>query len=97
MQGEKETVKPLNYYPTVEEIFQKLARHSNTKLSIPAKSKEINQIIEEPLIDQEKEEDYKLRLHINTFMLDNILAGDTNRLQITIIPPLTQRGNTPTE
>ena len=60
MQGEKETAKPLDYYPTVEEIFQELARHSNTKLSIPAKSTEINQPIEEPLTNQEKEEDYEL-------------------------------------
>ena len=51
MEGEKAIAKPLDYYPTVEEIFQELARQSNTKLSIPAKSKEINQPIEEPLID----------------------------------------------
>ena len=30
-------------------------------------------------------------------MSDSILAEDTNRLQITAIPPLTQRGSTPTE
>ena len=97
MQGEKATAKPLDYYPTVKEIFRELARQSNTKLSIPAKSKEINQTIEEPLTDQEKEEDYELRLHISTFMSDDILTEDTNTLQITIVPPLTQRGNTPTE
>ena len=68
MQGTKEKEKPLNYYPTLEEIFQELAQQSNTKLSIPAKAKEVNLTIEEPLIDQEKEEDYELRLHISTFV-----------------------------
>ena len=97
MQEEKATTKPLDYYPTVEEIFRELARQSGTKLSILAKSKEINQTIEEPLTDQEKEEDYELRLHISTFMSDNIPTKDTNRLQITIVPPLNQRGNTPTK
>ena len=60
MQGEKATAKTLDYYPTVEEIFCKLARQSGTKLSIPTKAKEINQTIEEQLTDQEKEEDYEL-------------------------------------
>ena len=68
MQGEKSTTRPLDYYPVVEEIFRELTRQSDTKLSIPAKEKEINQTIEEPLIDQEKEEDYELRLHISAFM-----------------------------
>ena len=49
MQGEKAEAKPLDYYPTVEEIFQELAQQSNTKLSIPTRDKEINQQIEEPL------------------------------------------------
>ena len=69
MQGEKSKAKPLDYYPTVEEIFHKIARQSGTKLSIPAKANEVNLAIEEPLTDQEKEEDYELRLHINTFVL----------------------------
>ena len=60
MQGEKEKAKPLDYYPTVEEIFRELARQSNTNLSIPTKAKEVNLAIEEPLIDHEKEEDYEL-------------------------------------
>ena len=49
--GGKAKAKPLDYYPIVEEIFHELARQSNTKLSIPAKAKEINQPIEEPLTD----------------------------------------------
>ena len=97
MQGEKATAKPLDYYPIVKEIFRELARKSGTKLLIPAKAKEINQTIEEPLTNQEKEEDYELRLYISTFMSDDILEKDTTRLQITIVPPLNQRGNTPTK
>ena len=51
MQGEKAKENPLDYYPTVEEIFRELAQQSGTKLSIPAKAKEANLAIEEPLID----------------------------------------------
>ena len=54
MQGTKAKAKPLGYYPTVDEIFQELAWQSNTKLSIPARAKEMNQYIEEPLTNQEK-------------------------------------------
>ena len=32
-----------------------------------------------------------------TFVSEETLAEDTNRLQITIIPPTTQRGSIPTE
>ena len=97
MQGAKEKSKPLDYYPTVEEIFCELDRQSGTKLSIPAKVNELNLAIEEPLTDQEKEENYELRLHINTFMSEETSAEDTNRLQLAIIPPTTQRESTPTE
>ena len=51
MQGEKVKAKPLDYYPIVEEIFRELARQSGTNLSLPAKAKEGNLAIEEPLID----------------------------------------------
>ena len=81
MQGEKETAKPLDYYPTVEEIFRELPQQSSTKLSIPAKAKEINQQIEEPLTDQEKEEDYELHLYISTFMSEDIPTEDTRKIQ----------------
>ena len=63
MQGAKTKAKPLDYYPTVEEIFRELAQQSGTNLSIPAKAKEVNlsiEEIEEPLIDEEKKEDYEL-------------------------------------
>ena len=97
MQGAKAKAKTLDYYLTVEEIFRELARQSGTKLSIPTKAKEATLAIEEPLTDQEKEEDYELRLHIGNFMLEETLAEDTNQIQITIIPPTTQRGITQTE
>ena len=51
MQGEKSKAKPLDYYPIVEEIFHELARQFDTKLSIPAKAKEVNLAIEEPLTE----------------------------------------------
>ena len=42
MQGAKAKAKRLDYYSTVDDIFQELARQSNTKLSIPARDKETN-------------------------------------------------------
>ena len=60
MQGAKAKAKPLDYYPTVEKIFRELARQSDTKMLIPAKAKEGNLAIEEPLTDQEKEEYYEI-------------------------------------
>ena len=64
---------------------------------IPAKAKEVNLAIKEPLIDQEKEEYYELQLHISTFVSEETQSEDTNRLQIKIIPPMTQREITQTE
>ena len=54
MQGVKSKPKPLNYYPSFDEIFQELARQSNTKLLIQARAKGTDHPIEEPLTDQEK-------------------------------------------
>ena len=85
MQEVKAKEKPLDYYPSVDEIFQELARQSNTKLSILARAKETNHPIEEPLTDQEKKEDYELRLYINTFMSDTP-TEDTSKLQLMTIP-----------
>ena len=42
MQGIKVKSKPLDYYPTVDDIFLELARQSNTKLLIPAREKELS-------------------------------------------------------
>ena len=39
-------------------------------MPIPAKAKETDFSIEEPLTDQEKEEDYELNLYISTFVLE---------------------------
>ena len=86
MQGGKAEAKPLDYYPIVEDIFQEVARQSNTKLLIPARAKEINQPIEEPLTDHEKEEDYELRLYISTFMSEDIPTKGTNKIQQMINP-----------
>ena len=97
MKGVKAKAKPLDYYLSVNEIFQELARQSNTKLSIPAKAKATNQPIEEPLTNQEKEEDYKLGLYISTFMSEDIPVEDTNILQLTTVPQPIQMGSTPTE
>ena len=94
MQGAKAKAKTLEYYPTIKEIFRELAWQSSTKLSILAKAKEATSAIEEPLTDQEKEEDYELRLHISNFMSKETPAEDTNRLQITIIRSITQREGT---
>ena len=65
-----------------------------TKLSIEAKEKEIDLLIEEPLIDQEKEEYYELSLYIGTFVLEERPAEDIGRLQIIIRPPTLQREET---
>ena len=54
MQGTKAKAKTLDYYLTIEEIFQELARQLGTKLSIPVREKEIDMSIEEPLTEQEK-------------------------------------------
>ena len=68
MQGAKTKARTLDYYPTVEDIFWELAQQVGTKLSIPAREKEIDLSIEELLTDQEKEEDYELNLYISTFV-----------------------------
>ena len=93
----KTKAKPLDYCPSFDEIFQELARQSNTKLSIPARFKSTNQLIEKPLIDQEKEEDYELHLYISTFMSEDTLTEDTSKLQlVTVLQPL-QIESAPTE
>ena len=66
-QGSTTNAKPLDYYPTVEEIFIELGWQSKTKISILAGAKEINHAIVEPLTNQENEEYYEVFLHINTF------------------------------
>ena len=38
------------------------------------------------MANQEKEEDYELRLYINTFMSEDTPIGDTSKLQLVIVP-----------
>ena len=65
-QGSTTKAKPLDYYPTVEDIFTYLDRKVKTDIPIPEVAKENNQVIIEPLINQEKEEYYEFNLHIST-------------------------------
>ena len=53
--------------------------------------------MEEPLINQEKEEDYELHLYISTFMLDDISIEDTSKLQLMTVPQPLQIGSVPTK
>ena len=68
MQGEESNAKHLNYYPLVDHIFRELSQQAKTKIPVPTTAKQIDFSIEEPLIDQEKEEDYELNLYISTFV-----------------------------
>ena len=54
-------------------------------------------MIEEPLTDQEKEEDYELNLYINTFVSEETLVEGPGRLQIIIKPLMAQREETQAE
>ena len=54
-------------------------------------------MIEEPLTDQEKEEDYELNLYISTFVSEETPVETTGRLQIIIKPPTAQREEIHTE
>ena len=77
MQGEKSNAKALDYYPSVKQIFRELSQQAETKIQIPAKAKEIDFSIEEPLTNQEKEEDYELNLYISTFVSEETLVTHT--------------------
>ena len=69
MQGTKPNAKALDYYPSVEQIFRELSGQGGAKIPILAKGKETDFSIEEPLIDQEKEQDYELNVYISAFVL----------------------------
>ena len=94
MHGAKTNEKTLDYYPVVEDIFRELSRQMGTKVPIPAKAKETDFSIEEPLADQEKEEDYELNLYISTFVSEETPIEGTGRLQIIIKPLTAQREET---
>ena len=55
MQGDDSNAKALDYYPSVDQIFQELSRQAKTKIPVLATAKNIDISIEEPLTDQEKE------------------------------------------
>ena len=86
MQGDMGNAEPLNFYPSLDDIFVELAQQSNNKTTIPSNAKKINQLIIEPLIYQEKEEDYDVHLHINTFTLEDTPIEELNTLQLAIVP-----------
>ena len=57
-----------------------------TKIPIPEAAKQIYFSIIEPLIDQEKEEDYELNLYISTFVSEDTSTVPTSRVHITVKP-----------
>ena len=75
------SAEPLEYYPTVEEIFDELSQQSKTNIIIPVGTREINFSIVEPLTDQE-EEHYEFHLHINTFTSEDSLIEEKNLVHI---------------
>ena len=68
MQGDNSNAKALNYYPSIEQIFQELSRQAKTKTPVPAAAKQTDFSIAEPLTDQENKEGYELNLYISTFV-----------------------------
>ena len=64
MQRAKPNAKALDYYASFKQIFQELSRQARAKIPIPAKAKEMDFLIEEPLTDQEKEECCNLTDHV---------------------------------
>ena len=87
MQGENPKANALDYYPTVDQIFWELSRQAKKKIPIPKAAKQVNFSIVEPLIDQDKEEDYELNLYISTFVSEDTPVEPTGRVQIIIKPP----------
>ena len=51
----------------------------------------LDQPIIEPLIDQEKEEDYEVHLHISTFTMGDTPTEVVSTLQVVIVPPTQQQ------
>ena len=87
MRGQDPKAQDFDYYPTVEHIFRELTRQAQTKIPIPEASKQVDFSIIEPLIDQEKEEDYELNLYISTFVSEDTPTVPTSRVHITVKPP----------
>ena len=87
MQGEDPKASALDYYPTAEQIFRELTRQAKNNIPVPVAAKQVNFSVTEPLTDQEKEEDYELKLYISTFVSEDTPIEPTSRVQITITPP----------
>ena len=90
MQGVGGKVEPHDFQPSNEDIFAELARQSNTKITILIIAKNIDHSIVKPLTDQDKEEDYEVHLHINSFTLEDTPTKEANSLQVAIVPPTQQ-------
>ena len=88
MQGATGKVEPLDFYPLIEDIFVELSRQNKTKITIPTIEKNINQLIINPLTDQEKEDDYEVHLHVSTFTLEDTREEEVNTLQVAVVPSM---------
>ena len=51
MQGDNSNAKALDYYPSVDQIFQELSQQAKKKIPVLAVAKQIKFSIEEPLTD----------------------------------------------
>lgn len=60
----------LPYYPTVEQIFGELTRQSRTITPIPPEAREIQVNLLLPLTDGEKVKHYKVKLQMQSFVLE---------------------------
>ena len=61
------------------------------KITIPKIAKNINQSIIEPLTDQEKEDNYEVCVHINSFTLQDTLTEEVKTLQVVVVPSTKQQ------
>ena len=73
-----------------------MARQSKTDITILEAAKESNQLILEPLTDQEKEKYYEVNLHISTFTSGDSPTEEQNPLQIENLS-IEQQAVAPTE
>ena len=51
MQGQDPKENDLDYYPTVDQIFQELSRQAKMKILVPEAAKQVDFSIIEPLTD----------------------------------------------
>lgn len=86
LQGIGGAARTLKFYPSIDEIFNELNRQSNTILTIPAKARDVSVPVVEPLIDQEKEEEYEGRLYMHTFIYEAEPTVAKRPLALTLTP-----------